>query len=611
MQSSAKQLANNASFQAFMNCYLREIDPGVWHSPVDWQLKTGLAFSEQESHVLELQLPHQEVTLALGVRFHSLVGRHRFTQIYQQPQNNFNWQPIDSYSTILLLINNLYGDQSKGVSEQKLELTSRTLESHQIMAHYLTEREDDERLYGDEFIDSEQSILFGHWLHPTPKSRQGMHQWQHLNYSPELGGQFQLHYFAARRDLVQQDSILNFSAEEIVQQLIKDELSESQQQRLDKDFVIIPQHPMQAQWLLHQGHIKTLIAQGHLIDLGLLGPHFTPTSSVRTLYCAELDYMLKFSIPVKITNSLRVNMRHELDAGMIVAKLLRSCCFSQQHPQFKTIDDPAYLTLDLVDHQESGFEVIIRENPFTGDNKNHVHSIAALVQEPLQAGMSSRLATLIHNLAEQQQKSLKEVSVQWFDAYLQCAIESIIRLYDSYGIALEAHQQNSLLDVRNGYPSTYYYRDNQGFYLSQTMRPKLLQREPLLLKTKELFYSDEMICDRFSYYLLVNQLFSVINRFALDDLIDELTLLKQTHEKLQQLQPQMQGVGKMLIHSILERRDIPCKGNLLTRIDDVDELQAEMEQAVYTQVPNPFYLFSQSGGSLADNDNGEMQREYA
>jgi len=34
---TALQLANAASFQAFVNCYLREVDSGLWSTAADWQ----------------------------------------------------------------------------------------------------------------------------------------------------------------------------------------------------------------------------------------------------------------------------------------------------------------------------------------------------------------------------------------------------------------------------------------------------------------------------------------------------------------------------------------------------------------------------------------------
>ncbi|MCC2606951.1 IucA/IucC family protein [Planctobacterium marinum] len=599
MAFQARQVADDASFQAFANAYLREIQPGVWHPADRWQRCSGLEPEQQTQFINELQLVKTGQSLAIAVTYRSLVGRHKLAQCYQLQPGSMDWHPIDSISAIMLLIQEIYAqpDGATPVSDQQLELTSRTLESHQIMAHYLQARHDDAALQSGRFIDTEQSILFGHWLHPTPKSRQGMHQWQHARYAPELKGRFKLHFFAVEADLVIQNSVLAHSAEHIVADIANREADEAlrqcAEQQRDQGRVLLAVHPLQAAWLLNQDYIQQLIHQHRLFEVGPLGPYFTATSSVRTLYCDELDYMVKVSIPVKITNSMRINMRHELAAGVTLARLMTDNGFSQSHPDFSLIRDPAYLSLDLPQRQESGFEFIIRDNPFAAQAGDTglagVQSLAALLQEPIHPGGLSRLAQIITKLSLQQGKSLAQTSMDWFSRYWQCAIEPAIQLFDQLGIALEAHQQNSILALSRGYPERYYYRDNQGFYLAESQREILLDIEPGLEQCPELFYADSMIFDRFSYYLVINQLFAVINRFGLDQLLPESVLLEETRNRLLRLLPRMSGRGSALIESILYRKTIPCKGNLLTRVEDVDELQADNELAVYTQIYNPLY----------------------
>ncbi|MFC3152744.1 IucA/IucC family protein [Litoribrevibacter euphylliae] len=601
MPLSAREIADNASFQAFMNSYLKEVDPGVWHHKECWQQQTGQPLSPQCQHVLELKLPHQNLTLALGISYRSIVGRHTLIEAHQKALHQFHWQPLDFFSVMLLLVKEIYAPASgQGQNDlqktQELELLARLIESQQVMTRYLETRNQDQRLFSNRFIDSEQSILFGHWLHPTPKSRQGIHEWQHQDYTPELCGHFQLHYFAVDRALVEQGSILSQSAEEILNQVLSSENSNTLPQ-LDEHMMLVPTHPLQAQWLLHQAYIQGYLESGKIRDIGPLGARFTPTSSVRTLYCESLGFMIKLSIPVKVTNSMRINMHHELEAGVAVASLFRQTQFSTTYPRFQTIDDPAYLTLNLPEQEESGFELIIRENPFSACQpeveRQAVVSLAALTQDSLDPEKPSRLASLIHTIAEEQHSDLQHADLQyvaqeWFEQYWISAIEPAIRLYDEHGIALEAHQQNSLLDVTHGYPSRYFFRDNQGFYLSKSHKESLIAMEPILAKTDDLFYDDDMIINRFSYYLIANQLFSVISRLGNDQLLPEQQTLTRCVELLTELKPALSAQGKRLVEVILCQQDIAFKGNLLTRIHDVDELQSDQELAVYTKIRNPF-----------------------
>ena len=69
MNTLSGTIASHASFQTFLNCYLREVDPGVWHTIAEWRKKTGVGFADKETHVLELQLEKINITLAVGVCF--------------------------------------------------------------------------------------------------------------------------------------------------------------------------------------------------------------------------------------------------------------------------------------------------------------------------------------------------------------------------------------------------------------------------------------------------------------------------------------------------------------------------------------------------------------
>lgn len=592
MQQVAKQIAENATFQAFMNCYIREVSSGHWVKKEEWIKEQRLSILITEAHMLELELPMQNTRFAFGVEYKSLVGRHTFGVALKYCTKQKQWLLEDKLTILITLIQELHlmakADGCSELSSCFDELILRIIESYQTMANYIEKSLEDKKPNGanDTFIEAEQSLLFGHWLHPTPKSRQGMANWQQTSFAPELQGSFQLHYFRVDRKIVKESSVLERSASELISQ----SLTKSQPDfvKSEKD-CLIPMHPLQAQWLLQQQYVKKAIAEGLIKYEGALGAFYTATSSIRTVYSSNEEMMYKFSIPVKITNSLRVNRTHELKAGIVMARLMNKIDFLQNHSSFQMIDDPAYMTVEFPNQTESGFEVIFRSNIFPKGHDEGICMIAALVQEPLPKE-KSRLCQLIMKLAQSEFRSLESVSLDWFKAYWKCAIESLLRLYDEYGIALEAHQQNSVLNISSGYPTTYYYRDNQGYYLSKTYKEELLSIEPSLHETEELFYEDALIHDRFAYYLFMNQLFPVISRFGADQLVDEKILLKWSIDQLHLLEKEFTGHGKAFVRNILKQENLAFKANLLTRFHDVDELEAELEQAVYTKIPNPFVL---------------------
>ncbi|USK44803.1 IucA/IucC family protein [Cytobacillus oceanisediminis] len=598
MHHSAKQIAENATFQAFINSYLREVDIGYWMESREWIEEQQVSIPLSGVAVAEIELSGQSVKFAVEVLYRSRTGRHIIGHALKYCSNRREWIHQDRLPMMITLIHEMHlMAKANGCHELAShfdELVLRMIESYQTMAAYIEARMNDEdSLYSEDctFIEAEQSLLFGHWLHPTPKSRQGMTGWQQPSYAPELKGQFQLHYFQFDREMVKESSNDKETASQIILQSIKKSLPHL---TVPEKECLIPMHPLQAQWLLQQDYVREAIEKGLIKDLGSMGPYYSATSSIRTVYNTEEEWMYKFSVPVKITNSLRKNRFHELRAGTAMAELIKKIRFTEEHPVFRMIDDPAYITAIFPGQKESGFEVILRSNPFQGKKQRGITSIAALVQDPL-PGMRSRLRRTIERIALEESRNIQDVSMEWFRKYWKCAIEPLIRLYDEHGMALEAHQQNSVLDLSSGYPETYFYRDNQGYYLSNLHREKLCKLLPELEECQELFYEDALIQERFTYYLFMNQLFSVISRLGQDDLISEDRLIKWCRNQLSSLEKGLFGQGKGFIRHILQSEKLSYKANLLTRFHDVDELMAKNEQAVYTYLPNPFAAMKKEG----------------
>ncbi|MBM3091136.1 hypothetical protein GFB56_09935 [Ensifer sp. T173] len=574
---SSRQIAETATFQSFANCYLREVNPGV---PVRHRTASGSCDS------IEWSLPRQQMILRVEVTSSSLCGPLHFGRAWGRNVSDRSWRPIELMSALHMLVQAAYRQDDAGQTDAlrgfELELLIRVLESYQQTALYV-DRAQPRQEDANDFLEAEQSLVFGHWLHPTPKSRQGMTYWQQESYAPELRGQFKLHYFAAKADHVSHASSRSIQAPDIIRSLSG---LDAEGLGLTGDECLLPMHPLQAEALLLDPGIQAMQRAGILRHLGPTGSLFSATSSVRTVYGAAEDWMLKFSLPVRITNSVRLNRRQELEAGVAMAKLVDRIGLAKRAANFRIIQDPAYITLDLPGHSESGFEVILRENPFAHGNGQGVITVAALTADPL-AQTPSRLEKLLRTLASSDGERLADVCIAWFQRYLDCAVEPLIRLYDDYGVALEAHQQNSLLDIGASYPTVSYYRDNQGFYLSERYRSLLASHVPETETIPSLYFPESEIRDRFAYYLIVNQVFSVISRMGHDGLCDEGTLLRMLRNHLEQCAFGMTGAGRDFARHVLDLPTIASKANLTTRLFNVDELQSDHAPVLYRPVPNP------------------------
>lgn len=491
-----------------------------------------------------------------------------------------NWHEIEPILAVHLLVLGA-GDAGSAMHRQaEVELLERILQSCQATKRYLDAADRAPPPIG--FIAGEQSLYFGHPLHPTPKSLQGMSTWQQDVYAPELRGGFQLTYFAAASHLVRKDSA-GIEVTSIVGSLLGNDAGKV---AAGDGEMLLPMHPLQAQALMLDPAVRALMASGQIRHVGPAGPVFTATSSVRTVYSNNAAWMPKFSLPVRITNSKRVNRRHELEAGVAVARLFDCTGIDNFDPRLGFLHDSAYMTLDISGQAESGFEVIFRENPLRGRADDPVITVSALTAEP-RPGRSSLFENVVRRVAHDHDISVRQACRRWFECYLDCALDPLVRLYDRFGVALEAHQQNSLLDLsQGGLPGRYLYRDSQGFYLSNSFKARWYGLVPELVQIRSLFFDDREIRERLSYYLIVNQVFSVIARAGHDGLAGEAELLGILRARLKKLAGELTGAGGEFATSLLDKPNITAKANLAIRLQDVDEL-ADGGSAIYTHFPNP------------------------
>ncbi|WP_195572533.1 IucA/IucC family protein [Paenibacillus sp. 1001270B_150601_E10] len=587
--------AERASITNLLNCYLRETGDGEW---------IGYHPMFKQMPILRLLLPSLNLAILAPVRYRSETGRHRFDLPIYMLNPVHEIRPISLATVASLLLEQLSVDQS---SPYPRELLRRILNSNNRMATYLQARMGDlDSLYEPDlsFLDYEQSLLYGHPFHPTPKSCEGVQAYFHPCYSPETRGRFQLRYFAAHRSIVQERSEWGQPASALIRTELYRELASpdldhrsSLQSHMKAyldhpSYVLIPVHPVQAESILKEQHVINWQAEGKLIDLGRLGQEYSATSSIRTVCREASAVMYKCSLQVKITNSVRINKRAELDGALEACRVLDQikAPLHQVYPHFHFIRDGAYMTLSESAEGESGFELLIREHPFQGADGKRVIVAAAFTQDGIQdeEPLMVRMIRKSRGANKREKRTSAGVSRAWFRAYMKLTLHPMVWLYNEYGIALEAHLQNSLIVLdEDGFPQDFYYRDSQGYYYARSMVERLEKLVPGTSKSSNVF-DDAIVDERFGYYLIVNHMLGMIQSFGAAGLVDEKVLLFDLYEALESLQP-LDRIHSSLIQTWLHQPTMRVKANLLTQCLDIDELESELEQAVYAHMPNPLY----------------------
>ena len=585
-----KELANRLAMQHLVNAYSQETGKASLFEKYQ-QNSTQLAFS-QGLTLLSLPLSLIQAQLFVPLSYVSRVGRHRIAalpQIFQKGQKlNFS-----AAAMVSLLLEELV-QQSEGHVDAA-SLVERWIQSRDALQQFLNIRaEDFDALVQVEqgFIESEQALILGHSMHPAPKSRTGfVHEdWQ--KYSPEACGQTQLHYWLVAPEYIAEGTALEQVFSIQLKQEIKWHLSESELETLAAyaHYKLLPLHPWQARYLQSKVWFKSLKAKLKIIDLGEKAWIFSPTTSVRTLASFNAPWMLKPSLSVMITNSIRVNLAKECHRGEMTHRLWHSelgQSILKQCPTLKAVNDPAWIALQLDGEIIDETICIVRDQPFTPEQQ--VTCIASLCQDhPVEE--RNRFNALFDQIASQQKLNDKaQIAHDWFKTFLNISLSPLMYVYHRYGMAFESHQQNVLVELKDGWPQWLWLRDNQGFYYIEELADEILQQFPELNDKAHAVGSKAFVDERFSYYFFGNTLFGIINAIGATGFVSEQDLLSVLQQHLFDLLKQYPESS--LIQSLLYQPTLPYKGNLLTRLYELDELIAPVEnQSVYIQLANPLYI---------------------
>ncbi len=585
-----KELANRLAMQHLVNAYSQETGKASLFEKYQ-QNSTQLAFS-QGLTLLSLPLSLIQAQLFVPLSYVSRVGRHRIAalpQLFQKGQKlNFS-----AVAMVSLLLEELV-QQSEGRVDAA-SLVERWIQSRDALQQFLNIRaEDFDALVQVEqgFIESEQALILGHSMHPAPKSRTGfVHEdWQ--KYSPEACGQTQLHYWLVAPEYIAEGTALEQVFSIQLKQEIKWHLSESELETLAAyaHYKLLPLHPWQARYLQSKVWFKSLKAKLKIIDLGEKAWIFSPTTSVRTLASFNAPWMLKPSLSVMITNSIRVNLAKECHRGEMTHRLWHSelgQSILKQCPTLKAVNDPAWIALQVNDEIIDETICIVRDQPFTPEQQ--VTCIASLCQDhPVEE--RNRFNALFDQIASQQKLNDKaQIAHDWFKTFLNISLSPLMYVYHRYGMAFESHQQNVLVELKDGWPQWLWLRDNQGFYYIEELADEILQQFPELNDKAHAVGSKAFVDERFSYYFFGNTLFGIINAIGATGFVSEQDLLSVLQQHLFDLLKQYPESS--LIQSLLYQPTLPYKGNLLTRLYELDELIAPVEnQSVYIQLANPLYI---------------------
>lgn len=449
------------------------------------------------------------------------------------------------------------------------------------------------------FIESESSLFTGHSIHPCPKARDHFSQQDALHYAPEFANSFYLHWYRIERrhlfinldaSLSYEGVINDLSAQDPqVQAWLSDERYASQ------DFVLIPCHPFQHQVWQKNAWLKQLAERKQLMYLGAGSTPWRATSSLRAIHNAASPWMLKFSLSIKLTNSVRHLQPEELKRGVELCRVLaqpNADAFKQALTPFQIMMEPAAAAIkDEMGEPIPECMVLWRENPFQEKDEN-VEVLASLLQDDPRDGQPRLVKRLLAEGVEETQQIQN-----WFKQFLTIAIEPLLLAQSNFGVLFGAHQQNLLVKFDGMTPVSGYFRDCQGTGFTDLAKSWLGDNLEDLGADSENLVDAEAGMNLFVYYLFINSTFNVIASLAAMPAITEIQLLETYQDWLTDLASKVKD--PTCIEHLLHSEHLNAKGNFLCSIQNINENTSDNPLALYHPFPNPLRQLDPAPQALA------------
>jgi len=427
------------------------------------------------------------------------------------------------------------------------------------------------------FVAAEQALVLGHSVHPAPRA-----QWSAITedlapYVPAHGARVALEWFAVRRDRLR---VRSTRARGAGAALV--ELDPGIEGAADAEHEVVPLHPLQVRALERQ--LATAERDGALRRLGPGPACWVPTSSMRTLHRPGASVMPKFSLPVRLTNSMRTLSVAELERGLTVARLLdqtEAGALEREFPGFHVLREPTYY--GLLDEQGSawpGTFVALRDDPFTSEQPAEV--LATLLQDDPRDGCS-RLATRLVAAAHAEGGCPVARADAWWSAFLARVVRPIVVAQADHGLLLSAHQQNLVLGLRGIDVGEVWFRDGQGTAYGPLALERYGEQVPGLA---EACFEPPQDHRLFGYSFVVNAVFNVVASLAMVPGVSQAPLMERLRAELQQLLERPLRDPSFLAY-LLHDPVLWSKGNLSCTLRGLDEVSLAEPATIYHAGPNP------------------------
>lgn len=379
----------------------------------------------------------------------------------------------------------------------------------------------------DDVLYSESLIFEGHPTHPLTKTKLPLSMEEVRTYSPEFEKIINLKVMLIHNEYVNVTTILDHS-QFILNEVIPEYLDElhtfmNDRERLLKDYKVILVHPWQYEHTIRNKFKEWL--QNHIL---ISTPFHVPskaTSSFRTMSLINHPYHVKLPVNVQATSAVRtVSPETTIDGPKLSQALHREL---NQYTQLDVALEPYGLFAKTDSDDARQLACIIREKPFTKDD-----GILLVTGALVNKNVVDNEITVDSYLKWINDDINQHTIHQFMRNYTRQLVTPLLALIQDYGIALEAHMQNTLVHLGPKYQIQFIVRDLGGSRidiktLSQRLKHIEVENKSLLAD------SIEEVIMKFQHAVVQNQLAELIFHFKKYEFIKEEELFNIIQEEIE------------------------------------------------------------------------------
>ena len=499
----------------------------------------------KENHYITIEF--EQVLLNVHYKYESALSRYEFDGpiIYMNHQHK---ESVDSLENLLgILVTDFHIDIPFHLKSELIHSRDSFIEvykefdtRHEYLQRHDKYINDSERLNFftwleklkknndiDDVLYSESLIFEGHPTHPLTKTKLPLSMEEVRTYSPEFEKIINLKVMLIHNEYVNVTTILDHS-QFILNEVIPEYLDElhtfmNDRERLLKDYKVILVHPWQYEHTIRNKFKEWL--QNHIL---ISTPFHVPskaTSSFRTMSLINHPYHVKLPVNVQATSAVRtVSPETTIDGPKLSQALHREL---NQYTQLDVVLETYGLFAKTDSDDARQLACIIREKPFI-KNDGILLVTGALVNKNVvdnEITVDSYLKWINDDINQ-------HTIHQFMRNYTRQLVTPLLALIQDYGIALEAHMQNTLVHLGPKYQIQFIVRDLGGSRidiktLSQRLKHIEVENKSLLAD------SIEEVIMKFQHAVVQNQLAELIFHFKKYEFIKEEELFNIIQEEIE------------------------------------------------------------------------------